>query len=336
MDARGERPICFPGRLERTDFPEAFFHVVGRDGSAHVDLINNTYQLDQATKYIDAGDRFLRRLRQSWQIARGGLAGFLRYGLSTLGILKRSDPYYASMLGCARAYYAGFKQPEKSPSSAQKGFWVIQGLEDAANAYRKLAPPAAPRLAPSAPGPVPKTGDVLVLGGTGFIGRHVVKALKLSGRSVRLLARRPSLVPYAGTLEQPAVIVGDIRQTADVERAVTGCSAVIHLVSGAPATWTEYERLFVGGTRNVAEACLEAKVPQLLFVSSIAALDLGKLSRAYLRNKDQIVSKSQGRQSITQEAARPPRAICQLWRIAAKSGRRHRCTWLLDRADKYY
>jgi predicted dehydrogenase/nucleoside-diphosphate-sugar epimerase len=260
-------------------FPEAFFHVIGQDGSAHVDLINNTYQLDQATKFIDAGDRFLRRLRQSWQIARGGIAGFLRYGLSTLGVMKRSDAYYASMLGCARAYYAGFKQPEKSPSSAQKGLWVIQGLEDAANAYRKASPPVVSRPASNTPPPQPKTGDVLVLGGTGFIGRHLVKALKQSGRSVRLLARRPSLVPYAGTPEQPAVIVGDIRNAADVERAVQGCSAVIHLVSGAPATWPEYERLFVGGTRNVAKACLDAKVPQLLFVSSIAALDLGKRSR---------------------------------------------------------
>ncbi|HEV8062481.1 MAG TPA: Gfo/Idh/MocA family oxidoreductase [Gemmataceae bacterium] len=261
-------------------FPEAFFHVVGQDGAAHVDLINNTYQLDQATKYIDAGDRFLRRLRQSWQICRGGLAGFLGYGLSTLGIVKRTDPYYQSMLGCARAYYAGFKQAEKSPSSAQKGLWVIQGLEDASGEYRnKFAPPSAPHAASGTPGLSPKTGDVLVLGGTGFIGRHLVKALKQSGRSARLLARRPSLVPYAGTPEQPAVIVGDIRQAADVARAVDGCSSVIHLVSGAPATWAEYERLFVGGTRNVAKACLEAKVPQLLFVSSIAALDLGKRGR---------------------------------------------------------
>src|SRR5262249_5238642 len=40
-------------------FPEAFLHVIGSDGSGHVDLLNNTYQLDRATKYIDAGDRFL-------------------------------------------------------------------------------------------------------------------------------------------------------------------------------------------------------------------------------------------------------------------------------------
>lgn len=261
-------------------FPEAFLHVVGQDGSAHVDLINNTYQLDQATKYIDAGDRFLRRLRQSWQIAKGGMAGFLRYGLSTLGVLKRTDPYYASMLGCARDYYAGFKHQETAPSSAQKGLWVIQGLEDAATIYRSQTATATPPIsAPNTLNPAPKTGDVLVLGGTGFIGRHLVKALKQAGHSVRLLARRPALVPYAGTAEQPAVVVGDIRQAADVERAVQGCSAVIHLVSGAPATWTEYERLFVGGTRNVAEACLTAGVPQLLFVSSIAALDLGKRRR---------------------------------------------------------
>ena len=140
-------------------FPEAFFHVIGQDGSAHVDLINNTYQLDQATKYIDAGDRFLRRLRQSWQIFKGGLGGFLGYGLSTLGVLKRTDAYYASMLGCARAYYAGFKQTEKTPGSAQKGLWVIRGLEDSANDYRsKTNPVVAPRSASSHPRPTAENG----------------------------------------------------------------------------------------------------------------------------------------------------------------------------------
>ena len=153
--------------------------MIGQDGSAHVDLINNTYQLDQATKYIDAGDRFLRRLRQSWQVFKGGLGGFLGYGLSTLGVLKRTDAYYASMLGRARAYDAGFRQTEKTPGSAQKGLWVIRGLEDSANDYRSKTNPVVRllELPPAIPEPKPKTGDVLVLGGTGFIGRHLVKGV---------------------------------------------------------------------------------------------------------------------------------------------------------------
>jgi nucleoside-diphosphate-sugar epimerase len=50
---------------------------------------------------------------------------------------------------------------------------------------------------------------------------------------------------------------------------------VIHLVASAPEGWAEYQRLYLDGTRNVAEACLEAGVEQLQFASSIAALYLG-------------------------------------------------------------
>lgn len=258
-------------------FPDAFLHVVGCDGAAHVDLLNNTYQLDRATKYIHAGDRFLRRLRQSAQIARDGCSGFARYALSTLGVMKRSDPYYLSMLASTRAFYAGFKQIEKGPSSAQKGLWVIDGIEKAGQSYREATRAvSAPAATPRVPGREPGTGDILVLGGTGFIGRHLVAALTEAGHPVRVLARRPALVPLAGTPNQPAVVTGDIREPDDVARAVAGCQAVIHLVSGAPPTWAEFERLFVDGTRNVAEACLQAGTKQLLFVSSIAALDLGK------------------------------------------------------------
>jgi nucleoside-diphosphate-sugar epimerase len=116
---------------------------------------------------------------------------------------------------------------------------------------------------------------VLVLGSTGFIGRRLTAALAEAGHGLRLLVRRPTALNLPG--DSPLQLIpGDIRHPGDVRRAVEGCRAVIHLVSGAPERWPDFERLFVEGTRHVAEACLEAGVPKLLFVSSIAAYYLGR------------------------------------------------------------
>jgi predicted dehydrogenase/nucleoside-diphosphate-sugar epimerase len=259
-------------------FPESVVHVLGQDGTARLDLLNNTYALDRATKYIEPVDRCLRSVRAGCRVALGGAAGFGRYALSTLRLRKRTDPYYVSMLESIAAFYRAPTPGAGPRSSARGGLDVVAGVELAAARAAVPARPAAPRPQP-APGPSPgrtREGEVLVLGGTGFIGRHLVAALARAGHPVRLLARRAVPPAVDGAAHQPAAVRGDIRDPDAVARAVQGCRAVIHLVSGAPAGWAEYERLFVEGTRNAAEACLRHGTPQLLFVSSIAAYYLGR------------------------------------------------------------
>jgi nucleoside-diphosphate-sugar epimerase/predicted dehydrogenase len=249
-------------------FPESKLIVIGQDAVAEVDLIQNVYSLDRRTRYLEPVDRCLRLLKKGGALAWSGLAGFVGYGLTTLRLRGRRDPYYLGMKGSIEAFYRRLRGAVEPWDSSRNGRDVIVGLERAAAQVPVVIAPPSPAR------PEPREGDVLVLGGTGFIGRHLLRALHQAGHSVRVLARRPALVPsLAGG--GPAVVTGDIRDVESVRRAVAGCKAVIHLVSGAPPTWEEFERLYVGGTRIVAEACLDAKVPQLLFASSIAALYLG-------------------------------------------------------------
>jgi nucleoside-diphosphate-sugar epimerase/predicted dehydrogenase len=255
--------------------PESVVHMLGQDGTARVDLLNNTYALDRATKYIEPVDRCLRSLRAGWRVAQGGAAGFGRYALSTLRLRKRTDPYYVSMLASIAAFYRVLHLGPEPESSARGGLQVTEGLELVA-ARAALDRSARPQPAPPPPPATARAGEVLVLGGTGFIGRHLVAALARAGHPVRLLARRAVRQAVDGAAHQPAVVRGDICDADAVARAAEGCRAVIHLVSGAPTDWAGYERLFVGGTLNVAEACLSHGVGQLLFVSSIAAYYLGQ------------------------------------------------------------
>jgi predicted dehydrogenase/nucleoside-diphosphate-sugar epimerase len=259
-------------------FPASVVHVVGQDATARLDLLNNTYVLDRATKYLKPVDQVLRSVAEARRVVLDGGVDFLNYVLSTLRVRKRTDPYYVSMLKSIDAFYSSFDNDATLlDRSARVGLQVVVASEKAIDALSQAAAlETRPRpISPGIRSGGSRDGEVLVLGGSGFIGRRLVAALAGAGHPVRILSRRAAL-PMVGRVDhEPQVQTGDIRNADDIARAAEGCRSIIHLVSGAPADWTGYERLFVEGTRNVAEACLRSGAQQLLFASSIASYDLG-------------------------------------------------------------
>jgi uncharacterized protein YbjT (DUF2867 family) len=109
---------------------------------------------------------------------------------------------------------------------------------------------------------------VLVTGGTGFIGPHVVHTLRASDTPVRALVRDPG---HAGRLAAWGVdlATGDVMDPASLRAACEGVDAVIHLVAiikGAPA---DFERVMAAGTRNVVGAAQEAGVRRFVLASAL-------------------------------------------------------------------
>src|SRR5262245_6690433 len=120
--------------------------------------------------------------------------------------------------------------------------------------------------------------QVLVTGGTGFLGANLAAALVARGDSVRVL-RRPSssLVALEGLPIEHAI--GDITEPDAVERAVEGCELVFH-VAAIAAYWRDKPgRIYhvnVEGTRVVMEACLRAGVSRVVHTSSAAAVGIAQ------------------------------------------------------------
>lgn len=110
---------------------------------------------------------------------------------------------------------------------------------------------------------------VLVVGGTGFVGRHLVARLAEDGRASRVLTRDPQTAPPTLHREHVELVKGSYRDPATLDAALDGVDAVCHLAKGEGRNWQEYLDNDVEPTRQVAEAALRRGVRRFIYVGSI-------------------------------------------------------------------
>jgi uncharacterized protein YbjT (DUF2867 family) len=109
---------------------------------------------------------------------------------------------------------------------------------------------------------------ILVTGGTGFVGGHVVQALRASDQQVRALVRNRS---GGAKLESWDVELaeGDVTSPESLRRAIEGADAVVHLVAIRQGKREEFERVMVDGTRNLLAAAKEAGIGRFVHMSAL-------------------------------------------------------------------
>src|SRR5947207_4399484 len=117
-------------------------------------------------------------------------------------------------------------------------------------------------------------GVVVVAGGAGFIGSHLVRLLVDRGERVRVLDRPGAEVDHL-PLAKVDVVFADIRSVEAVRRAVRGCRVVYHLAAN-PQLWTRrrghFHQVNYVGTVNVLECALAAGAQRVLHTSTESIL----------------------------------------------------------------
>jgi len=131
---------------------------------------------------------------------------------------------------------------------------------------------------------------VFVTGATGFLGSHVARALAAQGADLRLLVRASSNLSNIEDLKAERV-VGDLRDPASFEKALSGCEAVFH-VAADYRLWVrdpdEMYRSNVEGTRAILEAARRNGIQRVVYTSSVATM--GFTSNGHLADEESPVA----------------------------------------------
>src|SRR3954469_16840399 len=116
---------------------------------------------------------------------------------------------------------------------------------------------------------------VLVTGGTGFVGHHVVHALRARELPVRALVRSPQRASRLSAWGAQ-LVPGDVTDPASLRAAAAGADTVVHLVAIIKGSRADFERVMAQGTRDLVVAAREAGVRRFVLMS---ALGLNERSR---------------------------------------------------------
>jgi nucleoside-diphosphate-sugar epimerase/predicted dehydrogenase len=248
-------------------FGEFTIHVRGSLAAATVDFERNTYTLDEHRPCDPDFDSYEMIASRAKSLKRQARRNLWRYALSKMHLCARGNPYGASIARAMDAFYDS--QTLDARVDGRTGAVVIGICEKLGNLVdlppEEVEAWSTPNVVSAA-----AAARVLVLGGTGFIGRELVRQLIASGHTVRLLVRSVAGIPEAlrnsGKLD---CRTGDLANRLDLLRAMEGVECVFHLARANVKSWADYQALEIEATRRVGECALEAGVKRLIYTGTI-------------------------------------------------------------------
>ena len=147
---------------------------------------------------------------------------------------------------------------------------------------------------------------VLVTGGTGFIGSHLVEALLGRGHEVRCLVRDSQRLGWIAGLPSVTIAQGDLDNPRSLREGTQGMDQVYHVAGLTRArTAREFLRINGEGARHMVQACLDTPggPPRLIQVSSLAAGGPMPMSVAFAEDVSPRPVSPYGRSKLNGEEA---------------------------------
>ena len=109
---------------------------------------------------------------------------------------------------------------------------------------------------------------ILVTGGTGFVGGHIVRRLRVEGRPVRCLVREPGKASGLANLGVE-LVRGDVADAESLKRATAGCEVVVHLVAIRQGKREDFDRVMTHATVDLVTAARDAGVRRFVLMSAL-------------------------------------------------------------------
>jgi predicted dehydrogenase/nucleoside-diphosphate-sugar epimerase len=212
---------------------------------------------------------FLHQMSLAGQHLCEGVANATRQLIS----LNQKSPFALSFRNAFGAFYAATQG--RKPLDARFDFTSATVVMRAIDATLDHMPGQTSHPVISKGKPVPK---VMVIGGTGFIGRNLTRMLVARGHDVRVLSRG-STGPFDDIADHVETVPVSLRDLDGLTTAMQGIDVVFNLAKSMDKTWEAALENDVGTALRVAEAALAAGVKRLIYTGTIASYDMSDPGR---------------------------------------------------------
>lgn len=239
--------------------------VRGSAGVARLDYAADTLVL----RRDNASDLIVNPLRRELAAAAGHLREGLANATRQATSLNRLSPYGLSFRGMMRGFYGGIRSGRPDPRFAPAAARAVMAAIDSTLALMPPAPQAAPPVRSGRPLRPP----VMVIGGTGYLGRALTRALVRRGHPVRV-ASRGRHMPFADLGDMVQAVPVSLRDGAALAEAMAGCACVFNLARSLETTWQDALDNEVGMTLRIGGAAAAAGVGRLVHTGTIASYDM--------------------------------------------------------------
>jgi nucleoside-diphosphate-sugar epimerase/predicted dehydrogenase len=235
------------------------------DGVLKADMLRNRVLYEERSRNLGAIDNFLEARRLGHQLLGEARRNLLAHGRALLGLRGPRGAVEKSLADAITAFYRRDLHAVSTPKGAAQIVRLCEAI--AADAF------PAPPIRAHAPASAPFRADAVVLGGTGFLGRHIVRAFARRGLNVAALSRSPA--QEQGN-QQIRFVQGNILDGDGLARLSHGARFLINATALDRAFGhSDYELRSQAVTANLLACCRRAGIARLVHLSSLDALYLG-------------------------------------------------------------
>lgn len=237
----------------------------GSTATARYDYAHDVLIVDAENAADIVANPFLRQMGLAAQHLREGMVN----GARQLASLNRKSPYGLSFAGLAGAFYTAIRsgRPLDARFDGDSASKVMTAIDAAIALLPK--PEKKPKPA-SRKKPKP---TVLIIGGTGFIGRALTRAWVAKGRDVRVLSRGQT-GPFDDIADHVELFGASLTDPDQLAAAFDGIAIAYHLGKSMDATWEAALKNDVAVTEGIARAANAAGVKRFIYTGTIASYDM--------------------------------------------------------------
>lgn len=239
--------------------------VRGTTAQARLNYAQDTLVIEAENASDIVANPLRKQLAMAGQHMREGVVNAARQVSS----LNRKSAYGLSFQGAFKAFYDSLN----SGTQLDERFTGVSALH-----VMKAIDDTLAFLPTQAAKPKPATKKkpkptVMVIGGTGFIGRALTRKLVSEGKDVRVLSRGRS-GPFDDIADHVELFSARLTDPKALADAMEGIEAVYHLGKSLDTTWEDCLKNDVGVTVGIAEAALSAGVKRFIYTGTIASYDM--------------------------------------------------------------